>query len=407
MTEISGIIHKPSVLIVDDVAENIDILVGLLKGTYRVKAAADGSKALQIARSREPPDIILLDIMMPGMSGYDVCRKLKTMKSTRDIPVIFLTAISELDSLVKGFEAGGVDYIVKPFQPLELTTRLGTHLKLKDATDAVKNQNAVLESAVMRKTERLKQKNELLGRTLKEKETLLKEVRNMERALRRSLDMLNRLYERIQGIQEEERRKISTDIHDHLGQLLTAIKLNLFRLRERPGAETNGPVGRIDATIGMTDDALQAVQTVCKQLRPDILDNLGFSEAVRSYCRTMQESSGVVFTLAVEGMPGALGKKRELVLYRIIQEACTNTVRHAGAKKCEIEIGGATGALRLRIRDDGIGIGKDKIDDADSLGIFGMKKRIADIGGYVNIQGSPGKGTTVIITLPAGGETGD
>ncbi|MBN2352187.1 MAG: response regulator [Spirochaetales bacterium] len=399
--------NKHSVLIVDDVAENIDILLGLLKGTYRIMAATDGSKALQIARSREPPDIILLDIMMPGMSGYDVCRKLKTLNSTRDIPVIFLTAISELDSLVKGFEAGGVDYIVKPFKPLELTTRLGTQLKLKEATDIIKNQNAVLESAVRRKTERLRQKNELLERTLTEKETLLKEVRNMERALRRSLDMLNGLYERIQGIQEEERRKISTDIHDRLGQLLTAIKLNLFRLRERPGAEANGPADRIDATIRMTDDALLAVQTVCKQLRPDILDNLGFSEAVRSYCRTMQESSGVVFTLAVEGMPGALGKKKELVLYRVIQEACTNTVRHASAKKCEIEIKAASGALRLRISDDGIGIGKDKIDDAESLGVFGMKKRIDDIEGDFLIEGTPGKGTTISIIVPLRGESGD
>jgi PAS domain S-box-containing protein len=116
------------VMVVDDVEANIDILVDTLSGQYRVSVAMDGGSALQdIAKIR--PDLILLDIMMPGLDGYQVCRKLKADEATRKIPVIFITAKTETDSIIKGFKLGAVDYITKPFQADEVRARVHTHLE--------------------------------------------------------------------------------------------------------------------------------------------------------------------------------------------------------------------------------------------------------------------------------------
>lgn len=120
---------KPIVLVVDDTPENIDVVNGLLKDKYQVKVALDGPKALGIASSLKPPDLILLDIMMPEMDGYEVCSKLKEDPATAEIPILFLTAKAEIEDMVKGFELGAVDYVTKPFNPEELLARVQTHLE--------------------------------------------------------------------------------------------------------------------------------------------------------------------------------------------------------------------------------------------------------------------------------------
>lgn len=122
--------EKQTILIVDDATENIDVIVGLLKDQYRVKAATNGLKALKIVNSVNPPDLILLDIMMPEMNGYEVIETLKSQSSTRNIPVIFLTGKSEASDETKGFEMGAVDYISKPFNPSVVKARVNTQIEL-------------------------------------------------------------------------------------------------------------------------------------------------------------------------------------------------------------------------------------------------------------------------------------
>jgi len=122
---------KYSVLIVDDTPENIDLLGDFLEQDYTIKVAVNGEKALKIASSENPPDIILLDIEMPSMDGYEVCRQLKAHPQTRDIPVIFVTAKSDESDETKGLEIGAVDYITKPFSPSIVQARVKTHLDLK------------------------------------------------------------------------------------------------------------------------------------------------------------------------------------------------------------------------------------------------------------------------------------
>lgn len=139
------------VLVVDDVPENIFILSELLKDDYQVVAATNGKKALEIATQPPHPDIILLDVMMPEMSGYEVCEALKKDEATCDIPVIFVTALSEDKDEELGFEVGAVDYITKPISPPVVKARVKTHLSLKAAREKLEEQNErLIEAAQLR-----------------------------------------------------------------------------------------------------------------------------------------------------------------------------------------------------------------------------------------------------------------
>ncbi len=124
---------EATILVVDDTPENIDVLRGVLKAHYKVKVAINGEQALKLCRSDQPPDLLLLDVMMPGMDGFDVCRRLKADAATEGIPVIFVTAMNDTHDEVQGFEAGGVDYINKPITPAIVLSRVRTHLQLRSA----------------------------------------------------------------------------------------------------------------------------------------------------------------------------------------------------------------------------------------------------------------------------------
>ncbi len=143
---------RSTVLVVDDTPDNLSLIGALLKDEYKVKVAINGERALRIARSEEPPDLILLDIMMPGMDGYEVCLQLKSDERTRNIPVIFLTAKTDMMDEKHGFELGAVDYITKPISPAIILARVQTHLSLKAAADFLRDKNLFLEQEVEKRT---------------------------------------------------------------------------------------------------------------------------------------------------------------------------------------------------------------------------------------------------------------
>jgi sigma-B regulation protein RsbU (phosphoserine phosphatase) len=128
------------VMVVDDAPANIQVVNSILKDTYKVRIATNGAKALQLASATPPPDLILLDVMMPEMDGYEVCTRLKAAEDTRDIPVIFLTGQTEVEDETKGFEVGAVDYIHKPFSPAVVKARVNTHLVLRGMREQLERQ---------------------------------------------------------------------------------------------------------------------------------------------------------------------------------------------------------------------------------------------------------------------------
>ena len=152
MVETLDFSAKATVLVVDDTPDNLAVISGLLKDLYKVKVAANGKTALQIAQGESPPDLILLDIMMPELSGYEVCLRLKSEPATRDIPVLFLTALASAEDEKKGLELGAEDYITKPISPAILLARVSTHLRIKSVIDYLKKKAASLEQDLARHT---------------------------------------------------------------------------------------------------------------------------------------------------------------------------------------------------------------------------------------------------------------
>ncbi len=168
-----------TILIVDDAAENLMLLGELLQSDYRVRAANSGPRALQVASSEPRPDLILLDVMMPGMDGYEVLRQLSAQAETREIPVIFITAMSEAEDEEKALGMGAVDYITKPFNPPVVQARVRTQLELKAARDRLSGQNQWLECEVNRRMQENLLIRDLSVRAL----ACLAEVRDQETGL--------------------------------------------------------------------------------------------------------------------------------------------------------------------------------------------------------------------------------
>ncbi len=172
--------EKATILVVDDTPENLALTSSLLKDYYKVKIANGGEKALKIAASDSPPNLILLDIMMPGMDGYEVCRRLKRDPKTMKIPVIFLTARSEVEDEKKGLELGAADYITKPISPSIVMARVKNHLALKAMADFLRDQNTFLELEVTKRTAELIVAKEEAEKGKQKAETALSEIKKLK-----------------------------------------------------------------------------------------------------------------------------------------------------------------------------------------------------------------------------------
>lgn len=170
---------KPLLLLVDDAPEIIDVLRQLLGGEFRLKIATGGLRALKIARGGEPPDLIILDVMMPDLDGYEVCRQLKADPATAAIPVIFLSARDQVFDETRGFQMGAVDYVTKPVIPEILLARVRTHVELKLARAEIERHNAQLEQKVRERTAELARTQEVTIQSL----AALAETRDLDTGL--------------------------------------------------------------------------------------------------------------------------------------------------------------------------------------------------------------------------------
>lgn len=175
--------ERATILVVDDTPENLTLMNSLLKDDYKVKIANNGVKALKITRSESPPNLILLDIMMPGLDGFEVCRRLKDDPQTMDIPIIFLTAKSDMEDEKKGLELGAVDYITKPISPPLVMARVKNNLALKVFADSLRNHNTFLEQEVGTRTAELLIAKEEAEKGRQRAETSLAEILRLKEQL--------------------------------------------------------------------------------------------------------------------------------------------------------------------------------------------------------------------------------
>jgi len=208
-------LSKQKILIVDDVPANIRILWEIIKDDYEVSVTTTGAEAVEIARAESPPDLILLDIMMPEMDGYEVCRVLKADDNTRNIPIIFITAMTKEEDETKGLELGAVDYITKPFRPAIVKARIRVHLEVKYHRDH-------LEETVKARTTELKEMNIRLMKDIAER-------KRAEAQLRQARDEELRLLEMTTALSYElNLNRLLTRIMDTTTVLLCADRCTLF-----------------------------------------------------------------------------------------------------------------------------------------------------------------------------------
>lgn len=202
--------------------------------------------------------------------------------------------------------------------------------------------------------------------------------------------------------QEEERRRIARELHDETAQELTAL---LVRIRlAADGSREPATRERLAALRAATARALEGVRRLARELRPTILDDLGLTEAVRAYAHDTAARGGLRVTVQANGPTGRLDPTRELVLYRVVQEALTNVAKHAGARAAEVTLAREPGAVIATIVDNGRGFAPATLPAAtltgQGLGLLGMRERLALIGGELEIDAQPGGGTRVRATVP-------
>lgn len=359
----------PHILVVDDTLANLRVLTMLLETAgYAVRGIQTPVLALQSALS-EPPALVLLDIRMPVMDGFEVCRRLKANSLTRGIPVIFVSALSETADRVRGYEVGAADFIGKPFERNEILARVGTHLALRQA-------------------------REELERRASERQIRLL----AENSLEESNAQLRGLAAQMEAVREEERRRIARDMHDELGQYLTAMRMGVSVIRMQLGENDSGIQTQVRNLTGLVDNTIEVVRDLAASLRPAPLD-LGAASALEWLADNFYKNTGVPCQLEITVQKIVLDDLCLTAIFRLAQESLTNVARHAKASQVAIGLRREERNLILEVRDNGKGFNTSE-SRPKSFGLVGMRERAIMLGGELTVCSVPKGGTTVRARIP-------
>ena len=220
--------------------------------------------------------------------------------------------------------------------------------------------------------------------------------------LRSSQEQMRRLAASLQTAREEERADLARELHDELGQTLTALKLELGRTADALQDVRLDPVvqNRLQSLVGLVEIGVAMVKRLATRLRPPALDHLGLAEAIRWEAATFRSRSGLRCRVVARKNRTALTSKQQTALFRIFQEALTNVVRHAQASAVRVRLTEARGVFELQVSDNGRGITRAEIADAGSIGLLGMRERATQAGATLDISGVHGRGTVVTVRVP-------
>ena len=224
--------------------------------------------------------------------------------------------------------------------------------------------------------------------------------RTSEEELRESREQLRRLSLHISAAREEERTRIAREIHDDLGQKLTVLKMSLSRLRQDLPGEPSTLQSSVRAILKSIDELLATVRDLSTELRPAVLDHLGLVDALKWQARDFETKTGIRCDVVSRLDDVNLDSARRTDLFRVTQEALTNVARHSGASRVQVQISGEAGDLLLEISDNGQGFHEDETSRQTSLGLLGIRERIAALGGTVQWLGIASGGTRVRVRIP-------
>ena len=390
-----------SILLVDDTPNNLDVLVDFLQAYgFNLRIARSGESALRRV-GYDAPSLILLDVLLPGIDGFETCRQLQAEPATRDIPIIFMTSLANAEDKVRGFEAGAVDYVTKPLQQAEVLARITTHLRQRAQTQTLQAQN-----------------RQLVDSHQVEKERLLQAVAQQRSQLRT-------LAAKLTDVQEDERQRLARELHDEMGQALTAIRMNLAAVDKALAATASARTReRLAEAAQLTDETLEQIRELALDLRPAMLDDLGLLPALRWYVNRFAKRTETTVDFAASGFAEQLrlSPLLETALYRILQEALTNVARHAAASHVQLHLrldaptaSTATATANAKspevvaaIQDNGCGFDPEAAlgqpNRAGGVGLLGMRERVTLLGGTWQLDSAPGAGTQIQIRIPL--ETG-
>lgn len=356
---------KGNILIVDDTPDNLRLLSSTLtERGYKVRSVINGQMALMGAQAA-PPDLIMLDIKMPDLDGYEVCRLLKKQELTREIPVIFISAIDQVLDKVKAFACGGVDYISKPFQVEEVLARVENQLTIRRLQIQLQAQNDCLRQTQVE-----------LIQTIEQKRSLLQKIEAMAAV--------------------EERNRIAREIHDSLGHALTALNVQLQAAATLMPSEPKLAESFLVQAQRLGALAMQEVRQSVNALRTEAQAQ-PLQEAIAYLAEDFRASTGVIPTTHLNlqlDIPAPVDK----TLYRIIQESLTNISKYAEATSVEIQLVANHDQVCLTVRDNGKGFSLDQ--STNGFGLQSMQERATALDGDFQLTTAPGDGCQIVVALP-------
>jgi signal transduction histidine kinase len=341
-----------TILIVDDAQSARETLVALLENeNHQLHLAEDGFQALQILGNLQP-DLILLDVMMPGLDGFEVCRRIRSTPRLAEVPIIILTALDDRASLLQGIESGADDFLRKPIDRQELVARVRTITRL-----------------------------------------------NRYRILLEQREDLREMAERLITAQEQERLHISRELHDDLGQALTTHMLALRNIQSDLSLPEIELSAGLESLYEQSYEIAVKIRQLAQDLRPPVLDTLGLKQAIETYCTKFTERTKLPITLEVESGLPTLPDVYNVTFYRVLQEALTNAAKHAEADHIWVELGLDGSSINLIIQDNGQGLKKNG-DHTNGIGLTGMNERLSLAGGKLLIKSAAEGGTILTAALP-------
>lgn len=385
-----------SILVVDDDNVSVEMCKHLLETAgYCVNTAGNGKAAVHLAKEINP-DLILLDIIMPEMDGYETCRQIKGGHAAlKDAPIIFMSSLTEPFDKVKAFSTGGVDFISKPIEAQELLARVQTQITLGRLQYELREMNADLERRVASRSRELSRTNEILMAEIEER-------KQTEKALTHSQRLLRALYIQLGELEEAERQRLARELHDQVGQNLTALGINLNVIFNQLSAVSKTKVeGRINDSVRILTETAGSIRDVMAALRPQVLDDYGLKAALQLEAERFSERTGICTQVIGKDIVPRPLDGLETSLFRIAQEALTNVSKHGVAKQVIVRLEQIEGGVRLTINDDGVGFDIKQLNASkhSGWGLMTMRERIQAHDGSLKVSSTPGEGTQIIVEV--------